>query len=41
MSTILFPKYEKMGCPHDKMLSSEAGNLLRIYEVPKNTITQL
>ena len=38
--TIVLPKYEKMACAHDKMLSSEASNLFRIYEALKNIIAQ-
>ena len=31
----------KMTCPHVNVLSPEAGDLFRIYEVPKNVITEL
>ena len=31
----------KMTCPHVNVLSLQIGDLFRIFEVPKNAITQL
>ena len=31
----------KMACPHVNVLPPQIGDLVRIYKVPKNAITQL